>query len=170
MTVTESFDFESEYLYNMSSGSQSSTLHLVFTRALLHTSKSTYRRVIQDYNLAGLWGRWYDHAFMALKIALSSEPVLRRPHFEGTPFIVTTDGCKAGFDAVLMQEQSTLPDRRVVDRGLQLHMRQSAHPNQKNGTNHSLLEFAALKFGMEKILGYDLGLTSQDRDVFSGFA
>ncbi|KAI6025244.1 hypothetical protein PISMIDRAFT_78150, partial [Pisolithus microcarpus 441] len=36
-------------------------------------------------------------AFQQLKQVLMSEPVLRAPRFDGTPFILTTDGCKDGF-------------------------------------------------------------------------
>ncbi|QRV73366.1 Retrovirus-related Pol polyprotein from transposon [Ceratobasidium sp. AG-Ba] len=40
-------------------------------------------------------------AFVKLKLALTSDPVLRAPIYDGRPFIVTTDGSKFGFGAVL---------------------------------------------------------------------
>ncbi|KIK35567.1 hypothetical protein CY34DRAFT_28260, partial [Suillus luteus UH-Slu-Lm8-n1] len=54
-------------------------------------------------------------AFMELKKILVAEPVLKGPRFDGTPFIVTTDGCQDGFGAVLAQKNtSTLPSGKVV--------------------------------------------------------
>ena len=52
---------------------------------------------MKGYNLEGLWKEEHDLAFLRLKVALISEPVLKGPKYDGTPFIVTTDGCKYGF-------------------------------------------------------------------------
>ncbi|KAG1851164.1 hypothetical protein F4604DRAFT_1510173, partial [Suillus subluteus] len=54
-------------------------------------------------------------AFMALKQILVSEPVLKGPHFDGTPFIVTTDGCKDGYGMVLTQKHTyVLPSGKTI--------------------------------------------------------
>ncbi|KAF9553003.1 hypothetical protein CPC08DRAFT_599287, partial [Agrocybe pediades] len=50
-----------------------------------------------------------------LKIALTCEPVLKGPKFDGTPFVVTTDGCKYGFAGMLTQcHTSVLPCGKSV--------------------------------------------------------
>ena len=46
-------------------------------------------------------------ALSQLKQALVSEPVLRAPKFDGTPFVLTTDGCQSGFGAILSQTHTT---------------------------------------------------------------
>ena len=59
--------------------------------------KAAYTRAMKGFALEGLWKREHDLAFLRLKVALTSEPVLKGPKYDGTPFIVTTDGCKYGF-------------------------------------------------------------------------
>ena len=41
-------------------------------------------------------------------MALTNELVLKGPKFDGTPFIVTTDGCKYGFAGMLSQRHTTI--------------------------------------------------------------
>ncbi|KAG2743021.1 hypothetical protein P692DRAFT_20686799, partial [Suillus brevipes Sb2] len=61
------------------------------------------------------WGPRHTEAFIELEKILVAEPVLKGPRFDGTPFIVTTDGCQDGFGAVLAQKNmSTLPSGKVV--------------------------------------------------------
>ena len=80
-------------------------------------SKTTYRRVMRGASLEGSWGRKHTEAFINLKKALTSEPVLRCPQWDGTPFIVTTDGCQDGFGAVLTQRFLTvLANGRTVSK------------------------------------------------------
>jgi hypothetical protein len=48
--------------------------------------------------------------FITLKAQLISEPVLSAPVYDGTPFILTTDGSKDAFTGILAQRiKSTLP-------------------------------------------------------------
>ncbi|QRW07666.1 Retrovirus-related Pol polyprotein from transposon opus [Ceratobasidium sp. AG-Ba] len=55
-----------------------------------------------------------QRAFVKLKVALTSDPVLRAPVYDGRPFIVTTDGSKFGFGATLSQEwEETGPDGQI---------------------------------------------------------
>ena len=49
------------------------------------------------------WTSKLDRAFIAIKAALTSEPVLRSPNYDGSPFVVTTDRCMKGFAGVLSQ-------------------------------------------------------------------
>ncbi len=72
---------------------------------------------MQDYSLIGRWSQRHDRAFLQLKKVLTSEPVLRCPSWDGRPFIVTSDGCKEGFGAVLTQRfDTTLPSGTTVTR------------------------------------------------------
>ena len=63
-----------------------------------------YRAALQAMKLANTWAPTHTKAFLALKTALTSEPVLKAPRFDGTPFIVTTDGCMEGFGGMLAQK------------------------------------------------------------------
>ncbi|KZV63790.1 hypothetical protein PENSPDRAFT_589373 [Peniophora sp. CONT] len=61
------------------------------------------------------WTDTHTRAFMKLKGVLTSDPVLCAPRWDGTPFIVTTDGCKEGFGGVLTQRHTTvLPNGKTV--------------------------------------------------------
>ena len=66
-----------------------------------HYTKPTYRHTMQKHIFSSTWEQKHTLALLNLKMALTSEPVLRRPVFDGTPFIITTDGCQQGFSAVL---------------------------------------------------------------------
>lgn len=76
-----------------------------------------YRRFIQDFsttvapltallkkNSRWKWGEAQSEAFRALKISLSSAPVLARPNFR-LPFTLSTDASQVGLGAVLTQIQ-----------------------------------------------------------------
>ncbi|KAH8809706.1 hypothetical protein DL96DRAFT_1473353 [Flagelloscypha sp. PMI_526] len=58
-------------------------------------------------DLKSLWGQQQKESFMAIKKVLVSEPVLQGPMYDGRPFILTTDGSKEGFGAMLCQEFKT---------------------------------------------------------------
>ena len=82
--------------------------------------KAAYRRATKEFPLDGLWKKEHELAFLRLKVALISEPVLKGPKYDGTPFIVTTDGCKYGFAGMLTQRFTT-----VLPNGTE---RTSVHP------------------------------------------
>ena len=63
--------------------------------------KAAYLRAMKGCSLKELWKREHDQAFLRLKVALTSEPILKGPKYDGTPFIITTDGCKYGFAGML---------------------------------------------------------------------
>jgi hypothetical protein len=65
--------------------------------------KQTYQRIICNYKLEAVWKEDHTKAFLVLKSKLISEPVLQAPHFDGTLFILTTDGSKDVFASVLSQ-------------------------------------------------------------------
>jgi hypothetical protein len=86
-----------------------------------------------------------------LKKVLTSEPVLHRPHFDGSHFIVTSDGSQDAFGAVLSQRFTTvLPNGKSV---IKLHpLAFASKRTSKSEAKYKpfLLEFAALKFGLDK--------------------
>ena len=65
--------------------------------------KATYRATLWKAKLHNIWNTAHQSAFLAIKIALTSDPVLKAPCFDGTPFIITSDGCQKGFSAMLAQ-------------------------------------------------------------------
>jgi hypothetical protein len=68
-----------------------------------NAGKTAYRSALRRAKLDGVWTNTHKNAFLGLKIALTSNPVLKAPLFDGTPFIVTSDGCQEGFGAMLAQ-------------------------------------------------------------------
>lgn len=69
-----------------------------------NAGKTVYRAALQAIKLANIWTPTHAKAFLALKTVLTSEPVLKAPRFDGTPFIVTTDGCMDGFGGMLTKK------------------------------------------------------------------
>ncbi|QRV99481.1 Retrovirus-related Pol polyprotein from transposon opus [Ceratobasidium sp. AG-Ba] len=90
-------------------------------------------------------------AFVKLKVALTSDPVLRAPIYDGRPFIVTTDGSKFGFGAVLSQSwEETGPDgkSRKVTYPIAYASKRTSRSEERYIP--FLLEFAALKFACDE--------------------
>ena len=59
----------------------------------------------------------HTHSFLKLKALLTNEPVLKGPKFDGTPFVVTSDGSGQGFGGSVAQRFTTkLPNGKVVTR------------------------------------------------------
>lgn len=115
-------------------------------------SKQAYRNTLQNFKLtASRWGTKETKAFLALKTALTREPVLRAPVFDGTPFIITTDGCKDGFGATLSQVmESTLPGGEIVKRRHPIAFASKRTSTTEEKYPPFLLEFAALKFALDQ--------------------
>src|SRR5882762_885168 len=113
--------------------------------------KAAYRAALQAIKLANTWTPAHSVAFLGLKTALTSEPVLKAPRFDGTPFIVTTDGSKDGFGGMLAQRfTETHPGGKTVEK---LHP--IAYASKRTSTSEArykpfLLEFATLKFALDK--------------------
>ena len=66
-----------------------------------HDGKAAYRSALRRVKLNSIWMNTHKNAFLGLKIALTSNPVLKAPLFDGTPFIITADGCQEGFGVML---------------------------------------------------------------------
>jgi hypothetical protein len=113
--------------------------------------KQASRNAARAHNLTNQWTAAHDEAFVVLKIALTSAPVIKGPKYDGSHFIVTTDGCKDGFAGVLSQRF------KWVDKRGNSHTR--IHPigfaskrTSDSETRYQpyLLEFAALKYSLDK--------------------
>src|SRR6266481_2605313 len=61
------------------------------------TRKGAYKRALQSTSIVDKWGEEQKWAFLMLKIAVMSEPVLKPPQYNGRVFWVVTDGSKKGF-------------------------------------------------------------------------
>ena len=67
-------------------------------------TKTVYQRIMTNHKLRDRWTDAHTKAFLLLKAKMTSEPVLQGPKWDGTPFIITTDGCQDAFGAVLTQK------------------------------------------------------------------
>ncbi|QRW10185.1 Retrovirus-related Pol polyprotein from transposon opus [Ceratobasidium sp. AG-Ba] len=111
--------------------------------------KQAYRRALNDRKVAHTDET--RRAFVELKLALTSEPVVRAPIYDGRPFIVSTDGSKYGFGAVLEQEWTELGRH-----GQEVKVRYPiAYASKRTSRSEEryipfLLEFAALKYALDE--------------------
>ena len=125
--------------------------------------KAAYTRAMKGHSLEGLWTKEHDHAFLRLKVALTSEPVLKGPKYDGTPFVITTDGCKYGFAGMLSQNFTTvLPNgtTKTTVHPIGFSSKRTSPTEEKY--KPFILEFAALKHCLDKfadvIWGYPVEL------------
>ncbi|QRW07877.1 Retrovirus-related Pol polyprotein from transposon opus [Ceratobasidium sp. AG-Ba] len=111
--------------------------------------KHEYKRALKDtkinLNEAGL------KAFAMLKTILTSDTVTRAPIYDGQPFIVTTDGSKYRFGAVLSQEFD-VTDGAGVTRKVMYPVAFASKRTSRTEERYIpfLLEFAALKFALDE--------------------
>jgi len=114
-------------------------------------SKATYRRAMTNFKLPDKWEQKHTEAFLNLKIALTRQPALHAPRYDGTPFIVTTDRCQEGFGAVLTQKIKTqTPNGKPVERTVPIAFASKRTSAAEQKYKPFLLEFAALKFGLDQ--------------------
>ena len=76
------------------------------------TLSSALLRLLKK-DVAFIWGEEQEHAFNALKNALTSAPVLGFPNFN-EPFILVTDASGKGLGAALMQRDSRNKNRPIA--------------------------------------------------------
>ena len=113
--------------------------------------KQAYRNAARTHYLQEQWTPAHDKAFVTLKIALTSAPVVKGPKYDGSSFIVTTDGCKDGFAGILSQRFSWEDKRGATHE----RIHPIAFASKRTSDSESryqpyLLEFAALKFSLDK--------------------
>ena len=114
-------------------------------------SKTNYHRIMAGHKLRSIWNAEHNKAFTWLNAAITAEPVLRGPKWDGTPFIVTMDGCKDNFAGVLVQRfKTTLPSGHVVEKLHPIGFASKRTLQTKEKYKPFLLEFAALKFALDK--------------------
>jgi RNase H-like domain found in reverse transcriptase len=115
------------------------------------TKKHKYQQIMKAFKLKELWNSEHTKTFITLKARLISEPVLSAPIYDGTPFILTTDGCKDAFTGVLAQRiKSTLPGGKEVTRLHPIAFTSKRMSVSEEKYKPFLLEFAALKFAFNK--------------------
>jgi hypothetical protein len=115
------------------------------------TKKHKYQQIMKAFKLKELWTPEHTKTFITLKARLISEPVLSAPIYDGTPFILTTDGCKDAFAGVLAQRiKSTLPGGKEVTRLHPIAFTSKRTSVSEEKYKPFLLEFAALKFTFDK--------------------
>ncbi|KAG1812115.1 uncharacterized protein BJ212DRAFT_1230112, partial [Suillus subaureus] len=81
---------------------------------------------MSSFQLGSWWKQEHTNAFLDLKTAITSRPpshyfsftpVLQAPKYDGSHFVITTDGCAEGFVAVLLQRIKTqTPAGKWVER------------------------------------------------------
>ena len=82
-----------------------------------NAGKSAYRSALHRVNLEHTWTTTHKNGFLGLKMALTSNPVLKVPCFDGTLFIITSDGCQEGFGTMLAQRfVETQPGGKIVEK------------------------------------------------------
>ena len=114
-------------------------------------TKTIYRRIMTNHKLKDKWTEVHTKAFLNLKAEMTAEPVLRGPRWDGTPFIITTDGSQDAFGAVLTQKfEYTLPSGKVVHKIHPIAFASKRTSKTEEKYKPFLLEFAALKFGLDK--------------------
>ena len=114
-------------------------------------SKATYCRMLRDFKLAERWTDNHTTAFLDLKTALVSQPILQAPRYDGSNFMVTSDGCQEGFAAVLSQRvRKQKPSGKWVECLLPIAFASKQTSRTEQNYKPFLLEFAALKFGLNK--------------------
>ena len=113
--------------------------------------KAAYRTAMKGLSLEGKWTPELGQAFVAIKAALTSEPVLKSPKYDGSPFVVTTDGCMKGFAGVLSQwSETALTNGTVVRRLHPVAFASKRTSPAEERYKPFLLEFAGLKFALDK--------------------
>lgn len=113
--------------------------------------KRKHRQYLRERDLSKYWEQRHTKAFLKLKQILVSEPVLRAPKFDGTPFIITSDGCKDGFGAVLAQRFTTQqPSGDTITTIHPIGFASKRTSPTEERYKPYLLEFAALKFAFDQ--------------------
>ena len=115
------------------------------------TKKHRYQQIMRTFKLKDLWTHEHTKTFITLKARLIAEPVLSAPTYDGTPFILTTDGSKDAFAGVLAQRiKTTLPGGKEVTRLHPIAFASKRTSVSEEKYKPFLLEFAALKFAFDK--------------------
>jgi hypothetical protein len=113
--------------------------------------KRAYTRAMRGQPLNDAWKDEHTEAFLRLKVALTSEPVLKGPKYNGTPFVVTTDGCKYRFAGMVTQKHTAIllnGTEKTVLHPISFVSKRTSPTEEKY--KPFLLEFTALKYTLDK--------------------
>jgi hypothetical protein len=109
---------------------------------------------MSGFQLDALWTQEHTNTFLDLKTVITSRPVLQAPKYDGSHFVITTDGCVEGFAAVLLQRIRTqTPAGKWVECLHPIGFASKRTSSTERKYKSYLLEFAALKFGLDKFSG-----------------
>ncbi|KAF8694560.1 hypothetical protein RHS03_08167, partial [Rhizoctonia solani] len=113
------------------------------------TGGSRHRKALKDAKIT--LSTTKKRAFAELKIALTLNLVLKPPIYNGRPFIIATDGSKAGFGAVVLQTWEE-EDKKGKIHKVTYPIAFASKQTSRLEENYPpfLLKFAALKFGCDK--------------------
>src|SRR6266481_2955397 len=115
------------------------------------TWKGVYKRVLQVKSISESWGEEQKKAFLMLKVAVTSAPVLKTLQYDGRIFRVVMDGSKKGFGGVLLQEFETEDPTgkwTKVWHPIAFCLKRTSVSEEQY--EPFLLDFAALKFALDK--------------------
>ena len=113
--------------------------------------KCVYQAAAQAHKLKNQWSWEHNKVFVILKTALTGFLVLKGPKYDGSSFVITTDGCKDGFVDILSQcfkwiSSKQKPQTHVHPITIALKCTSEAESWYKP----YLLKFVALKFSLNK--------------------
>ena len=120
--------------------------------------KGYFKRFLRETHLGMKWTQECEEAFFKLKITITSEPVLRTPVYNGQPSRVTTDRCRKGFGGMVEQEFITTLEDGSVHRDwhpIAFCLKRMSRSEERYKL--FLLEFAALKFALDKFADLTYG-------------
>ena len=133
------------------------------------TKKQKYQQLMRAFKLRDIWTADHTKTFISHKAQLITEPVLSAPVYDGTPFILTTDGSKDAFAGILAQRIKTmLPGGKEVT-----HLHPIAFASKRTSPSEEkyklfLLKFAALKYSFDKFSDIVYGYPVEQSGMTSG--
>ena len=128
------------------------------TQIWCKSKKGAYKWALKAMLLKDKWGLEQQKAFVTLKVLLSQEPILKPPQYDGCPFHVTSDGSSMGLAGFLSQ-QFTYTDSSGTECTCWHPISYFLKHTSKSEEQYEpfLLEFAALKFCLDKLNPYIYG-------------
>jgi transposase InsO family protein len=120
--------------------------------------KGVYKRALKAISLKDKWTPRHQEAFLALKIILSQEPILRSPQYDGRVFRITTDGSGDGLAGWLSQPfEETDKNGNTTTRWYPISYCSKRTSVSESRYEPFLLEFAALKYSIDEFKPYIFG-------------
>ena len=120
--------------------------------------KGAYKQALQSISLKDKWTSEHQKAFVMLKIILLSEPVVCSPQYDGRRFRITTNGSGNGLAGWLSQPfEETDKNGKKVTRWYPISFCSKCTSTSEARYEPFLLEFAALKFSINKFEPYIFG-------------